>query len=203
MPSSGLSKFSFCYTGRMYGGMRKITRLFEAVAALIDEGKIQRSDVEFHYAGTGYEVFAEQASAAGLREQCIDHGAVSHEQAMSLQGSSMFLVLSSWEFKAEPVGSLTGKVYEYMTAGKPIIALIDGDMPGTELTDIIRRGKLGVAYNEVHYETDFDALKDYLLGQYQRYKNGEPIEFSPDETVLAQFDYRNLTKHLITLMEDT
>ena len=122
---------------------------------------------------------------------------------MSLQGSSMFLVLSSWEFKAEPVGSLTGKVYEYMTAGKPIIALIDGDMPGTELTDIIRRGKLGVAYNEVHYETDFDALKDYLLGQYQRYKNGEPIEFSPDETVLAQFDYRNLTKHLITLMEDT
>ena len=197
-----LSKFSFCYTGRMYGGMRRITRLFEAVASLIDEGEIDRNDIEFHYAGTGYEVFAEQASAAGLLGQCVDHGSISHEEAMRLQDSSMFLVLASWEFKAEPVGGLTGKVYEYMTAGKPIIALIDGDIPGTELTDIIRRGKLGFAYNEVDYKTDFDGLRAYLLEQYQRYKSGESIEFSPEEAVLAQFDYRNLTKRLISLIED-
>ena len=89
-----------------------------------------------------------------------------------------------------------------MTAGKPIIALIDGDTPGTELTDVIRRGKLGFAYNEFDYSTDFEGLKAYLLQQYQRYKSGEPAGFSPEEAVLAQFDYRNLTKRLITLIED-
>ena len=201
-PQNLPSQFSFCYTGRMYGGLRKINRLFEAVASLIDEGKLSRDDVAFHYAGTGYGVFSEQAAAAGLLEQCTDHGTVSHEEAMSLQNSAMFLVLASWEFKAEPVGGLTGKVYEYMTAGTPIIALIDGDTPGTELTDVIRRGRLGFAYNEFDYSTDFEGLKAYLFQQYQRYKSGEPAGFSPEETVLAQFDYRNLTKRLITLIED-
>lgn len=196
------SKFSFCYTGRMYGGFQKVTCLFQAIADLIEAGEVDRNDVEFHYAGTGYQIFEKQSAAAGVSDRCIDHGYVSHEEATGLQANAMFLIVSAWEYRVQPMGVLPGKFYEYMTARKPIIALIDGDMPGEEFTNIIRQGNLGFAYNEYCRETDFEGLKAYLLKQYRHFKKGEPVEYAPDEAVLSQFDYRVLTKKLIAVIEN-
>ena len=194
-------KFSFCYTGIMYGGLRKVTKLFEAIRELVDEKKVELDDVEFHYAGSGFSVFYGQAQSAGVEMCCINHGIVCHKDALKLQSESKFLIVASWDYKAQPVGTLTGKALEYMSAGKPIITLTEGDMPKNELSEVIREGNFGCAYDESHKKEDFEALKAYLIKQYQNFKAGKEPEYEPKKEVLERFDYRNLTKQLIGLIE--
>ena len=64
------------------------------------------------------------------------------------------LLVSSFDYQSNEGGVITGKALEYMSANKPIIAIINGDIEHSELADIIQKGNLGCAYEEAHDEVD-------------------------------------------------
>lgn len=195
-------KMVFTYTGSMYGGIRDLSVLFKAVREAISQGSIKEEQLEFHYAGndSAYEIFKNQAQKYELGNNCITHGKLSHKEALQLQQQSDVLVVASYDYQNNQGGVITGKALEYMSAGKPIIAIMMGDIEQSELANIIRSTKLGIAYEDAHKEEDYDKLYAYICRLYKEFTETGKIEHNPDQKELRKYDYRNLCKRLIKIM---
>lgn len=195
-------KMIFTYTGSMYGGIRDLSVLFECISEAVNQGVIDESRVEFHYAGndSAYEIFKSQAQKFNLGNQCVTHGKISHREALQLQQQSDVLMVASYDYQNNEGGVITGKALEYMSANRPVIALIMGDIEHSELADIIRNAKLGAAYEDAHREADYDKLYEYVCNLYKEYIESGRIEHNPDRRELRKYDYRSLCRRLIKIM---
>lgn len=200
-PANKNEKFVISYTGIMYGGMRDVSKIFQVIHQLINEGIIDSKDLEFRYAGTGYEIFKSQADNYHLGEFCVDYGRVSRKQSLQIQAESTMLLMVTWDYKCQTIGIISGKVLEYMLQEKPVIAIINGDVPDNELARIIRDTGIGIAYEQAHDKRDTAALKEYIKMQYELYKKGEELKFEPNKKQLSRFEYHYLTRKLIKVME--
>ena len=191
-------KFSFVYTGQMYEGERDLSPVFRAVRRLIDESRLSENDVEFHYAGQDGSAVFVQAGRYGLDNRVINHGRVPREEAIALQRQSGFLVLCSWNYAGQP-SPLTGKLYEYMAAGRPIVATVLGNCVGGELRRIIERGGLGITHEQADSDAD-RALYEYLREQAGRFKQGQDIIYNPDNDFVKSFAHTSLAKEILDIL---
>ena len=186
-------KFSFCYTGQIYKGRSDLTPFFRVLGSLIESGDVDSGDIAIHYAGTHFDALRGQAVLFGLADAVVDHGSVDRAESLRLQLSSFMPLMASWSTADSP-GVLTGKFFEYMMMNKPIVAMISGDRPGSELRGMIEAGGLGIVREEPTADADDEALRKYLLTQYAAYKNsGQPV-FEPTAGYVDSFDYRNLAR---------
>ena len=195
-------KMVFTYTGSMYGGIRDLSVFFRAVREAIKKGGMEEERLEFHYAGNdpAYEIFKSQAQNYGLGKNCVTHGKLSHKESLQLQQQSDVLLVASYDYQSNQGGVITGKALEYMSAGKPVIALIMGDIEHSELADIIRKTNIGIAYEDAHEQDDYNQLYAYICGLYKAFIETGKIEHIPDKTELRKYDYRNLCKRLIKII---
>ncbi|MBR5598257.1 MAG: glycosyltransferase [Lachnospiraceae bacterium] len=196
-------KLRFAYTGGMYGGLQDLSSFFCNIRVLIDENVIDVDRVEFLYAGkqSAYEVFRAQAKKYELENNCVYCGMLTRKDSLQLQMESDVLLVSSFDYQTEVGGVITGKALEYMSANKPIIAIINGDIEHSELAEIIRSGNLGCAYEESHAETDTKELYEYLKGKYKEFIGKGRLEHNPNEEVLLKFDYEYIGNNLLTIIE--
>lgn len=196
-------KMIFTYTGAMYGGIRNLSVIFECIQKLINDGKMEEDKIEFHFAGkeSAYEIFRSQAQAYALDDKCIYFGKVTRKRSLELQMQSDILLVSSFDYQTDTGGIITGKALEYMSADRPMIALINGDIVHSELADIIRNANLGVAYEESHHDVDFVKLYSFLAEKYEEFVATGTLSHNPDEKAVNRYDYRYLSKKLIRIMD--
>ena len=195
-------KLVFTYTGSMYGGIRDLSVFFKVVREAVKNGDMEEEQLEFHYAGNdpAYEIFKGQAQKYGLGKNCVTHGKLSHKESLQLQQQSDVLLVASYDYQSNQGGVITGKALEYMSAGKPVIALIMGDIEHSELADIIRKTNIGIAYEDAHKQDDYDQLYAYVCRLYKAFIETGKIEYDPDKTELRKYDYRNLCNRLIKII---
>ncbi len=120
--ANGMLRIS--YTGTLYPGRRDPTPLLEAVNRLIDKGVLQRERVAIDFYGNNERELADILNACyGNRHGVVHaHGFVSRQDSLAAQArSSLLLLLESSEPAAR--GVLTGKVFEYLVSGIPILAV--------------------------------------------------------------------------------
>lgn len=187
------SRHFLAYAGTVYPERQKFAALIEALGALVRENILPPGEKTFHYAGAYYREISREFFAHGLLESIENHGFLERRDCLHLQLSSHSLVLASWNSRREQ-GILTGKLFEYIQLGKPIVALVGGDTPGSELAAMVRRGNLGVAYEAANHDKDFPALLDFLRRQYRCFAAGLEPEYNPDREYVARFDYRNIAR---------
>lgn len=193
----------FTYTGSMYGGLVNLSVFFASISQAAQQGLIKPDEIEFHFAGNNpaFEIFKNQARKYGLDHRCMTHGKLSRKDAMQLQQQSDFLLVASHDYQNNEGGVITGKTLEYMAAGRPIIALVMGDIEHSELADIIRKSGLGIAYEDFHKEKDFDLLCRYLGMKYKEFTETGAVSHMPDVKELRKYDYKNLGKRLVRIIE--
>lgn len=187
------------YTGNMYSGRRDASILFEALDDLNRAGLIDTRNVVIEYAGRDGAVFTEQASAFGLEGLVRNHGMLSKDQTLALQSVCHLLLVLSWNTR-EQVGILTGKVFEYLGADRPIIALTGGDLPGAELTALVRNLGVGFALEYARRAADYPAFKDFLLQAYSNAQDGKLVIDSFSEAV-ESYDYEAISRRLEGLLQ--
>ena len=88
-------------------------------------------------------------------------------------------------------GIITGKIFEYLQAKRPILAIApeDGD-----LAEIVKNTNSG-------YVVDFDAkekMKQAIINLYQQYKRGN---LNVDSINIEQYHRKNLTKQLARIIK--
>jgi glycosyltransferase involved in cell wall biosynthesis len=98
-----------------------------------------------------------------------------HRRALELQRDSEALLLLIPEASGRGRGVLSGKVFEYLAAGRPILAVVPPDGAAAEL---IRETGAGV----VVAPDDIDGMERELRALRDRWSAGtlEPVELSPE-----------------------
>ena len=195
------TKFSFTYAGGLYTGKRDLGVVFKAINELANESKIDIKDIEVNYLGNDSLIFYTQAEVYNLSEICNILGKVTRERSLQVQLNSHILLLASWN-STGATGSITGKFLEYMMINKPIICTITGNLPNSQLKQMIEMADNGVVWEEANDVMDYPILKKYIHDQYQKYKKGLPLSFNPNNAYIEQFNYKNIAAKFINIIKE-
>jgi glycosyltransferase involved in cell wall biosynthesis len=151
-------RFRITHTGSFFG--KRDPRPF--LQALADSGL---EDVVARFVGDFRAADREWADSLGLGERLELHPYVARKDALALQRDSEALLLLIPEADGRGQGVLSGKVFEYLAAERPILAAVPPEGAAAEL---IRDTGAGV----VAAPDDVDALKDALASLHSRWKAG-------------------------------
>ncbi|MBO5891087.1 MAG: glycosyltransferase [Oscillospiraceae bacterium] len=194
-------RLTFCYTGTVYPNQQDCTPLLRALRRLVDDGKTSLSKVRILYAGKDSAYWSRQIKEYGLEELLIDCGYVSREESAKIQAKSDIFLVLSWNTKAEK-GVLTGKLYEGIRAKKPILSLVAGDVPYSELNLINKKYNSGFCYENCREKEQFGQLCDYLEKLYREKMSTGSISYKPEPALETDFRYDMLSKRLEKLCFD-
>lgn len=142
---------NFVYTGGLYGGLRDLTPLLEALS------EIQTNQVLEFY-GSDKNV-VEGYIQNYPRLKINNNGKLPRDKILEIQNNAEYLIIALGKSAFEK-GVLTGKFYEYIRARRPIIALCDED---GELAYLINKYQLGVATR------DSKKIAKFILNNKKQY----------------------------------
>jgi len=122
-------------------------------------------DVVVRFAGDFRVADREYAEALGLGDRVELLGEVSRRRSLELQRDSDVLLLLIPESGGRGKDVLTGKIYEYLAAERPILAAVPPDGAAAQL---VREAGAGV----VVPSDDVEGLRDALLDLHRQWQEG-------------------------------
>lgn len=123
------------YLGWLYGGKRDPTPFFQALRSLRTQGRPIRAEFYGEDAALAHQL----VRANGVEDMVAVLGPVPHAESLAKQAAADVLLVLMYNAPGEE-GVLTGKLFEYMGAGRPILAV---GAPEGALSDLLRERRLG------------------------------------------------------------
>ena len=116
-------------------------------------------------------------------------GYVSYEKSIEEQlKSNLLLLITGYTSRSE--GEVTGKIYEYFGAKKPILALTCKDSLAGEIIGKTNTGKVVLG-------NDVKEIAQAILKFYQEfYENGGEISYRPNIEEVEKYNYKNIIQEL-------
>jgi glycosyltransferase involved in cell wall biosynthesis len=184
------TKFLISYAGSLYND-RNPQPLFRALERLALVGEIDRAKVEVRLCGVTRIVNGDDildiAERCGVRDLVVAAGTVSRRDALSLMARSDLLLLLGEGLTLQ----IPGKTYEYLSCGRPILALTPSR---GALASLLRRS--GGAW--VVEPSDEDGIAAAVQVAYRAWaQQSKPA--APDAAVVAGFDRRVLVQRFAQL----
>lgn len=203
MPRQPLSahnkRFTISFTGSLYDGLINPLELFKSLEDLLHRGNIDADKLRIHYAGKDGETWLRYAQDFPLTLKTIQiHPVLPHDEALSLQTISNINLLLTWN-DDHVKGILTGKLFEYLGAGNPILSIIDGTTDA-DMESLFFQFDCGSIVYTAHENTT-EHIKDFVLEKYHSWTHGlyESSYISP--AALENHSWQNQTDllwHLIS-----
>ena len=163
-PTDGMLRIF--YAGTLYAGRRDFSVVFRAISELHREGLVEPERIRFEYAGNEWPVMRSFAEQYGLTDCCINHGFIPRSRVLELLGEADCTAVCTHNTKTDQ-GVVTGKVFELLLVGKPIVTVVNGDTAGSELGAIVRDCHAGPVYEQPTHDSDYPVLKQWLLDTYR------------------------------------
>ncbi|OEY71978.1 glycosyltransferase family 4 protein [Salegentibacter salarius] len=184
------TKFSISHIGSLLSE-RNPENLWKALAELVKENSDFEKDLELKLAGTVSEEVVTSIKSAGLGDKLQLLGYLSHKQAIALQQISRLLLLIEINSQ-ETRGIIPGKLFEYLMAKRPILAIGPQKWDVQQILEETGSG-------EYFQYSEKDKLKSLILSHYKRYKNGDGNFVRGD---IQQYHRKNLTGKLASLIKN-
>lgn len=156
-------RFNISYTGSIYPDFSSTDILCRAVHELIAEGKIDRDQLSLNYAGRDTFEWDRITTKYFLQDVNNCMGFCEQDLAIEIQEKSQINVLLTW-YDNNFSGILTGKLYEYIRAQRPILVLSSGARDPEILRIITDLGQGTVIINA---ESNIDKIRDYIINLYE------------------------------------
>ncbi|NIM97534.1 MAG: glycosyltransferase [candidate division Zixibacteria bacterium] len=138
------SRINAVYTGMWYPGKQDPTALFRALKILSKSGEIRPGELKVWLYGPNVHLLREKISAFSIEPFIGLEGPVARRQALNFQKLSDILVLLEWTDSAVK-GVFTAKFFEYLGAGKPILAI---GPSGGVVEQALKETGMGVVEND-------------------------------------------------------
>ena len=169
---------------------RNPSTLWQALADLSKELSGFQDHLRIQLVGKTDPGVIRSAEEYGLGEQIINSGYVGHEEAVDIMRSAQILLLLINQSAANAKGRMTGKIFEYLAANRPIfcIGTLDGDP-----ARVIRDTQSGVTCEF----DDLESIKSSLLKMYLKFKAGKLKVESAD---YERFSRKNTTRQLAEVL---
>ena len=186
------TKFTITYTGMVYPDRQHPGKLFAALKALVSQGKLSPEDVEVSFHGPP-ERWLEEAilkyGLSGIVKQC---GLLPHKETLARQRQSQLLLLFDWDDPQEK-GVYPGKVFEYLAAGRPILAIGGvADNVIARLLDSTRTGEQAPTVADIE-----KAVEQF----YQEYKLQGKVSYQGEESEIGQYTYREMARKFAEILD--
>ena len=163
--------------------------LWHVLAQLLEENQPFKQHFKLRLAGVVSEDVLQRIYDSGLENHTELLGYVSHERAIQLQQESQVLLLVEID-SPETEGILPGKLYEYMAAKRPILAI---GPKNWDANQIISDTNTGVVFN---YESKTD-LKNVILKWFAAFQKGN---LNTESKGVEKYSRRELTRELSKLI---
>ena len=184
------TKFSIAHVGSLPPN-RNPKVLWEALASLCTELPGFRNDLEIKLAGNVDQSVLNDLAQFGLIGQLNRIEYVPHDQVGILLKQSAVLLLAI-NNSPNAKGILTGKFFEYLAAGRPILAIgpVDGD-----LSKILKDSGAG----EISGYHDLNGMKKIIGSMYDKFLNKE-LWVNP--TGIGKYSRKSLTAELAAILDN-
>lgn len=156
-------KFRLAHIGSLLSGRNPVS-LWKALSTLIAQSEDFSRDLEIELTGLVSEEVRHSIVAHGLDSYLTVRPYVPHEQALELQNSAQVLLLLEID-TPETAGIIPGKLFEYMAASRPVLAI---GPDGWEAGKLVEDTACGASYR---YDEQEGILKQ-LQAWYQDYQKG-------------------------------
>lgn len=172
----GGERFVITYTGSLYG-RRNLDEFMEGLKAAIDKGHIRIDKLEIRIVGNIYEkVVNSYAEKYGLKDSIRSYGYLSHKDSIQMLFNSDVILLVIGKGKGSR-NFYTGKIFEYIRANRPILAIVPKDGVAA---DVIYETNTGKVVDPEDIEGVTAALSELYLewaeGRKNHYPNWSEIE---------------------------
>ncbi|WP_374957930.1 glycosyltransferase [Gilvibacter sp.] len=183
--------FSIAHIGSLLA-KRNPEPLWKMLAYLCANDAAFKKDLKLVFAGVVAKEVKDSLRAHGLLEHAEFKGYVDHSEAIALQHQSQLLLLLEIN-SPETRAILPGKLFEYMMAKRPILAL---GPKGSDIKQLLEESGSGEFFNYDELTTDY--LGAYLLKAYGAYKK-QSLEL--EQQAIAKFDRKALSKQLAAVLK--
>ena len=184
-------EFTITHTGQLYQGKRDPAPLFRAIAESISEGQLDRRVVRVRFYGATEYWLEKEVKRFGLEDVVSLHPQVPRNIALEKQRESQVLLLLNWD-DPEEIGLYTGKVFEYLAARRPILA-VGG--PRGVVTELLEETGAGV------HPIGYDQLKHMLIELYNQYKTHGYVPYGGHEERVAKYSHREMARRFAELLD--
>lgn len=196
-PSGPRPRLRIVYTGSIYPGDQRPEILFDALDALLARRPDADTALEVVFVGTRCEaeLRAMLAGRAAARV-CDVRDRVSPDEAIALQASADVLLILNLTNVTAANGTLSypSKVFEYLNARRPILALpMDR---GGWVTRVLADTRSGVSLSTA------DAAAAQLERWLDEWGATGGVAFAGDGAAIERFSYRTQTATLARLLDD-
>ena len=163
-PQHLTTKFSISHVG-IIGSSRNSNAFWDALKELIEENESLRQQIEIRLIGQVDRSVIESVNKRLLSEYVSITPYIEHDEVFpTLAESQVLLLLINNTFSAKSI--LSGKIFEYMASGRPILALCptDGDAAA-----VLKETQTGMTCDF----NDKDGIKEALLTLFERFSNND------------------------------
>ena len=184
------SKFSITHIGMMNED-RNPNILWRVLSELRNELKGFSNDLEIKLVGEVAPLVLDEIVSEGLGEKLKYIGYLPHKEVQHFQQKSQVLLLSVNKVPSAK-GIVTGKIFEYVIAKRPILAI--GPEEG-DLAEIIKQTNSGTI---IGFE-DYQKLKEKITAMYANYLKDNLNVKSRD---VNRYHRKEITKQLAKLIKN-
>ena len=182
--------FTLTHVGFMNAD-RNPEHLWKVLGELASEDRLFASQLKIRIVGSCSAEVLRSIQEQGLTKNLDALGYQDHEQVAKYQQSAQVLLLAVNQVPAAR-GIVTGKIFEYMQAKRPVLAIgpTDGD-----LAAILEETRCG----EIVDFTDEAGMKEVVLDLYRQFTKGD---LSVSSTGTEKYHRRNLTGELFEMLKE-
>lgn len=164
-----IKKFSIIYTGIFYPNKRDPSKFFLALSQLLSEGRIDINDIEVNFYSPVTKEMNKKIQNYKLKEVVKQYEMIPFEECINKQRESQLLLHLNWEDEKEK-GIFSGKFFDYLAAGRPILAA-GGVGKDETVKEILKKTKAGVYCSKV------EEIKQSLVNFYSEFKKNGVVSY--------------------------
>jgi hypothetical protein len=176
--------FTLAHIGSLLSGRNPVA-LWRALKNLLETHEGLQKDLRIELTGLVSEETRGSLKALGLEPYVHLRPYVPHNQALDLQRKAQVLLLLEID-SPKTVGIIPGKLFEYLAASRPILAI---GPPGWEAGQMVVACKSGASFGYGQQ----DAIESQLLQWYRSFRAGT-LEVAGEG--VSRYHRRTLTKRL-------
>ncbi len=185
-------RLTIAYSGSFYSKELTPHNFLRGVDNAINRRGIPRSQIQVYLVGNLGRPALEMVRNSGLSDLIHTTGYLQHQESIAhLVDADVLLLIIGSSPASRAV--YTGKLFEYLAAKKPILALA----PSGAAADLIREAAAGVVVDPDNPQ----QIAETLVALYNRWSSGD-LKIVPKPDVLTRYDRRTLTGALAGLLEE-
>jgi glycosyltransferase involved in cell wall biosynthesis len=184
--------FTILYTGRIYNGRQDLGHLLRAARAAVDSGLVDQAALRIVLVLLHPLAEEDRALIDELRlADCVEvRPRVTRDDAIALQRRAQVLLHLRWDDPNEP-GIMTGKIFEYLAAGRPILST--GRYADSASALIDRTGAGAATYAEAETVA-------WLGSAFAQYRATGGVLYHPDRAALDRLDAASLARGVASIL---